>query len=217
MHAYISRKIISFLFQYYYIYLIRLYDKDEYFVNENLTLHLEKKKKKYQEIFDTYFILFKPTFFVYLQFYFFYLFFYNLTYSHYWNMIFSLHGFHICRLAIKDLIKRIDYNPTPFLNISKYLYSYMIYLFCMYGMIVDICFYKKIFFTLFCMPFYILTNMRYIYKKRLKSIQNQTFTEQNILIFTSDKEKIKEIYNYCKYFTFSTFLWIFTILYRIMI
>jgi len=217
MHAYISKNIISFLFKYYYVYVLKLYDSEPIDTTEEFTTHLERKKKRYQEILDRHSIWLSPPSLVYLQFYLFPLFFYYLTHSHYWGTVFCAHAFHICRLSIKNIAQQMDYTHRPFLELSKYLYYCMMYLFCLHGMIADISFYKKVFFSMTCIPFYLLSTVRYTYKKRLASIQNNTLAEQNILIFTSDQEKIKEIYAYTQYFTFSTFLWVFTIVYRICI
>ena len=214
MHIYISKKIISFLFEYYYKYILKSNEMEEDVACiENRTLHLEKMKKRYHDILDSDSVLLKPSFFVYLQFYFFSLFFYNLTHSHTIWMILSLHSFHICRLTLKHFLQSIDYPQTPFLRISRYLYSFLLYLFCMHFTLCRASFYNKILFSALSLPIYTLSHIRYVYKKRLDSIHRDTPIEPDLFVVTSDKEEMMKMYRYTRYFTFSLFLWIFSFLY----
>lgn len=204
MHSYISKRIISFLIKNYYYYLFRIHK-------------LELNKDRFNILFHSRKVVLKPSFFIYIQYYIFYLFFYYLSHNHFWRMSFSLHSFHISRLSLRHFINKTKYKTTAFFKLSKYIYSIFIYLLCIHVIVSNKFLYQKVFFFLITTPFYFLTNVHSIYKKRLYSIQNNIETEPNLFIMTSNIDKIKYIYHYTKYFTMSSFIWLLNIIYYLCI
>ena len=191
LHIFISNKISNFLNIFYYNYLKKIYNNDLciLFSSSNIPI-------------------FKPEYFIFLQSYATYLFFHYLINHSFLLYSLSLHSIHICTHLTKNLCT--IYNYTPIYNI--YFIKDINYLLFSYLLYINILF-KNTFYTKFLMIIcigltHLLSNINYIYRKRLKSIEEKTELKHiyKFLIITPDKNKIVKIINITQKFNYSTFL-----------
>jgi hypothetical protein len=191
LHTFISNKISNFLNTFYYNYLKKIYNNDlcTLFKMNNLPI-------------------FKPEYFIFLQSYTTYLFFHYLINRSFLLYSISLHSIHICTHLSKKLCFQHNYTPTHNIYFIKDV-NYLLFTYLLY---TDI-FFKKAFYTKFLMIIcigitHLLSNINYIYRKRLKSIEEKTELKHiyKILIITPDKNKIIKIIDMTQKFNYSTFL-----------
>lgn len=191
IHKVISEKITLFLDVFYFNNLIKIYKKtiNDIFLMNN-------------------YIIIKPEYFIFAQYYCIYTFLYYLNKK---NIIFysiSLQFIHINGLIFNNLIKKYNYIPKYnifFLNNTSYLL--FMYLFYLKMLFLHIKPYKKIFLLSIFSLFYLLLNVNFIYKERLKCIQfKKDFIHPlKILIISPNKIFIENIIKTTENFTYDNF------------
>jgi hypothetical protein len=214
IHNTISIKILTFLDNIYYNYLLKIYEKKN--SSNNTIINNNIKKYTLNNIFnDNKLFIIKPEYFIYLQYYFIYTFLHNITTNNIILYSVSMHLIHICDLIYKNLSIKYDYicknNTNLLINTS---YSLFIYLFSLKILFLRLYIYYKIFFFINFILFYILMNINDIYYKRIQSINlNKEFYHPfKIIILSPNKEFMLNIFNKTKFFTYSNFLLFINIL-----
>jgi hypothetical protein len=197
-HQIIANKITNFLDNIYYNNLKKLY-------NDTLSNTLKLSK----------FPVIKPELFVYMQYYFMYLFLYYVTNKRLFLYTVSLHLTYISGLIFKDLSKKYEYVPIYNIYFLKDT-SYLLFMYLLFFKIffLKIQFYNKIF-MYFCLnSFYALLNINFIYKERLKCIEeNKEFRHTlKFLIISPEKSFIEKVIYNTRFFNYSNFLFLINIL-----
>ena len=197
LHTFISNKISDFTNKFYYNYLKKIYNSDLCTLFSSSELPI-----------------FKPEYFIFFQSYSTYLFFHYLINRSFLLYSLSLHTTHICTHLTKNLCIKHNYTPTHNIYFIKDV-NYLLFTYLLY---INL-FFKKAFYTKFLMItcigcMHLLSNINYIYRKRLKSIEEKTELKHiyKFLIITPDKNKIIKIIDMTQKFNYSTFLIITNIL-----
>lgn len=191
IHKVISEKITFFLDVFYFNNLIKIYKKtinDIFLINN--------------------YIIIKPEYFIFAQYYCIYTFLYYLNKKNIILYSISLQFININGLIFHNLIKKYNYIPKNnifFLNDTSYLL--FMYLFYLKIIFLNIKPYKKIFLLSIFSLFYLLLNINFIYKERLKCIQSKKdFVHPlKILIISPNKNFIENIIKTTNNFTYNTF------------
>lgn len=202
-HQIIANKITLFLDNIYYNNLKKLY-------NDTLTNILKFSK----------FPIIKPEFFVYMQYYFIYLFLHYITNKKLFLYSTSLHLTYVSGLVFKNLSNKYEYIPINNIYFLKDT-SYLLFIYLLFFKIffLKIFFYKKIF-MYFCLnSFYILLNVNFIYRERLKCIEENKEFRHNLkfLIISPEKNVIEKIIHKTQFFNYSNFLFLINILIYLLV
>jgi len=144
-----------------------------------------------------------------------YLFFYYISKKKLILYIISLHLTHITGNIFKQLNIKYNYNSlynTNFLKDVNYLL--FMYLFFFKILFLKLNLYKIILILFIFMLFYFLNNVNYIYKERIKCIENNTELNHflKILIISPNKKYIEKIIHTTRFFTYSNYLFFINIL-----
>jgi hypothetical protein len=178
-HQIIANKISHFLDNIYYNNLKKLY-------NDTLSNTLKFSK----------FPVIKPELFVYMQYYFIYLFLHYVTNKKLFLYSTSLHLTYISGLIFKDLSKKYEYVPIYNIYFLKET-SYLLFMYLLFFKIffLKIQFYNKILMYSLLNSFYLLLNINFIYKERLKCIEEQKEFRHNLkfLIISPEKSFIEKV------------------------
>jgi hypothetical protein len=197
-HQIIANKITIFLDNIYYNNLKKLY-------NDTLSNILKLSK----------FPIIKPEFFVYMQYYFIYLFLHYITRKKIFLYSSSLHLTYISGLLFKNLSTKYEYTPINNIYFLKDT-SYLLFMYLLFFKIffLKILFYKKIFMYICLNSFYFLLNINFIYKERLKCIEeNKEFRNKlKFLIISPEKNFIEKVIYKTRFFTYSNFLFLINVL-----
>ena len=197
-HQIIANKITHFLDNIYYNNLKKLY-------NDTLSNTLKLSK----------FPVIKPELFVYMQYYFIYLFLHYVTNKKLFLYSISLHLTYISGLIFKDLSKKYEYDPIYNIYFLKET-SYLLFMYLLFFKIffLKIQFYNKILMYSLLNSFYLLMNINFIYKERLKCIEEQKEFRHKLkfLIISPEKSFIEKVIYKTRFFTYSNFLFFINIL-----
>ena len=197
-HNIISNKITSFLNDFYYNNLKKLYNESIDNIFKMYTIHI-----------------IKPESFIFFQYYFIYKIFHYITNKKLIKFSLSLHLMHICSLTFDNLIDLYEYIPQNniyFLKNTSYLL--FIYLFFLKICFLRIFLIKKMIMLLLFSTFYFLHNINYIYKERLKHIElkKDFMNPLKILIISPNKDFISNVIKNTNLFTYNNFLFFINII-----
>jgi hypothetical protein len=197
-HKLISYKINNILDNIYYNNLKKIYDIElnKIFLGNDIPV-------------------FKPEYYIFIQNYFIYTFFYYLSKKKFILYSLSLHLAHISSHIYKNLLEKYEYTPTYNINFLKdtnyILFNYLLFMKILFQN-------KNIFSTIFLcssiLIFSTLTNINYIYRKRLKYIEDNKELNHfyKFLIITPNKNTMEKIITNTKFFNYSTYLFFLNII-----
>jgi hypothetical protein len=191
-HKLISDKITTFLDNVYYNTLSKIYKKD---LNE---LFLDKSIP-----------IFIPEYYIFLQNYYIYNFFYYLNNDNFIMNSISLHIYHICGHIFKNVTLNYNYTPAYNINLLKDInYILFNYLLLLKLLFINKNIYAKTFLLVSISLFNMLSNINYIYRKRIKSIDEKKDLNHfyKFLIITPNKNIMEKIVHNTRFFNYSTFL-----------
>ena len=240
-HEIISKKITTLLDSIYYNNLKKIYNrylesiktvpeldsgrenamKESNQVTHDANLPLPHLVENINDVFRySKFPVIKPEYFIYIQYYFIYTFFYYISSKNLIMYSISLHLIHISGIIFDDLVIKYNYVPVNNINFLKESsYLLFMYLFFFKILFLKIILLKRLFLLYSFYTFYIVQNINYIYKERLKYIElKKDFIHPlKILIISPNKEFIENMINNTRFFTYTNYLLFINILLYIVL
>ena len=203
-HNYIGQYITRLFDNIYYKNLKKVYNEDI------------SKILQYNKI-----LILKPEYFIYAKSYFMYLFFYYMTYKRFIFYSLFLHLLYISDIVYEGIIKKYEYKPK---NNMAYLQNTLnilfAYLFLLKIIFFDIYSFKKVILISSESLFFLIYNIRDVYRERLKCIENKNIEFKHplkILIISPNKKFIENTVRITYIFTIPNFLIFINILLFFMI
>ena len=227
-HEIISKKITTLLDSIYYNNLKKIYNRylesiktvpelNQVTHDANLPLPVENINDVFRY---SKFPVIKPEYFIYIQYYFIYTFFYYMSSKNLIMYSISLHLIHISGIIFDDLVVKYNYVPVNNINFLKESsYLLFMYLFFFKILFLKIILLKRLFLLYSFYTFYIVQNINYIYKERLKYIElKKDFIHPlKILIISPNKAFIENMINNTRFFTYTNYLLFINILLYIVL